>query len=108
MFSQWRAPSTPEEIPALVQKLADGFPEFASKASSQVTVAGDKNRVEQFAGQHCQGSYVIFQISKDGTQSLHTIFMMSVDGVVWNGQFIGPQEAWEQALAVLKSVRKNG
>jgi hypothetical protein len=36
------------------------------------------------------------------------MFMMSVDGRVWNGQFTGPSNSWIQAIGVLKSVKKDG
>ena len=99
MFSQWPPPSRPEEIPALVQQLADGFLK---------TLASHEYRVEQFAGSQCQGSYAVFQIGSGGTNLLQTMFMMSVDGRVWNGQFTGPSNAWIQAIGVLKSVKKDG
>jgi hypothetical protein len=107
MFSQWPPPSRAEDIPALVQKLADGFREQAKK-SSEFTLASEDYRVEQFAGEHCQGSYAAFQITSGGSNTVQAMFMMSVDGRVWNGQFTGPSDAWKQALVVLKSIKKNG
>ena len=107
MFSQWPPPSGPEEIPGLVQKLADGFLNQA-KQSSGLTLASHEYRVEQFTGSQCQGSYAVFHIRSGGTNVLQTMFMMSVDGSVWNGQFTGPSSAWIQAIGVLKSIKKNG
>lgn len=107
MFSQWPPPSRPEEIPALVQKLADGFLDQAKK-SSEFTLATHEYHVEQFTGSQCQGSYAVFQTSSGGTNVLQTMFMMSVGDRVWNGQFTGPSNAWVQAIGVLKSVKKDG
>ena len=107
MFSQWPAPSRPEEIPSLVQKLADGFLGQA-KQSAELTLTSHEYRVEQFTGSQCQGSFAVFQVSSGGTNVLQTMFMMSVDGRVWNGQFTGPSNAWIQAIGVLKSVRGDG
>ncbi len=107
MFSQWPPPSRPEEIPGLVQKLADGFLNKA-KQSSEFTLVTQEYRVEQFTGPQCQGSYAVFQISSSGTNVLQAMFMMSVDGTVWSGQFTGPSNAWIQAIGVLKSVKKDG
>jgi len=106
MFSQWPPPSRPEEMPGLVQKLADGFLKQAQQ-SSEFKLASQEYRIEQFAGPQCRGSYAVFQISNGGTNVLQTMFMMSVDGRVWNGQFTGPSNAWMQAITVLKSVRKD-
>jgi hypothetical protein len=107
MFSQWPPPSRSEEIPGLVQKLADGFLDQA-KQSSEYTLASHEYRVEQFTGSECQGSYAVFQISSGGTNVLQTMFMMSVDGRVWYGQFTGPSNTWIQTIGVLQSVKKDG
>jgi len=107
MFSQWPPPSRPEEIPGLVQKLADGFLAQA-KQSSEITLASHEYRVEQFTGSQCQGSYAVFQTGSGGTNVLQTMFMMSVGGRVWNGQFTGPSNAWIQAIGVLTSVKNDG
>src|SRR5262245_3993076 len=76
MFSQWPPASRPEEIPALVQKLADGFLDQAKKAS-EFTLTTHEYRVEQFTGSQCQGSYAVFQTSSGGTIVMQTMFMMS-------------------------------
>ncbi len=107
MFSQWPPPSRPEDIPALVQNLADGFRDQAKK-SSEFALASEEYRVEQFAGEHCQGSFAAFEIASNGTNTVQAMFMMSVDGRIWNGQFTGPLESWRQALTVLKSIKNNG
>jgi len=107
MFSQWPPPSRPEEIPGLVQKLADGFLDQAKK-SSEFTLATQEYRVEQFTGPQCQGSYAVFQTGSGGTNVLQAMFMMSVGGRVWNGQFTGPSNAWIQAMGVLKSIKNDG
>jgi hypothetical protein len=107
MFSQWPPLSKPEEIPALVRQIADGFLKQAQQAS-EFTLASREYRIEQFAGAQCQGSYAVFQAVTGGTNVLQSMFMMSVDGRVWNGQFTGPSNAWTQAITVLRSVRKNG
>lgn len=107
MFSPWPPPSSPEDIPALVQKLADGFRDQAKK-SSEFALASDEYRVEQFAGEHSQGSFAAFQVTSNGTNAVQAMFMMNVDGRLWHGQFTGPPDAWEQALTVLKSIKKDG
>ena len=106
MFSQWPPPSKPEDIPTLVQQLADGFLKEAKK-SSEFTLTSEEYRIEQFAGEQCRGSYATFQTSIGGTNALQTMFMMSVDGEIWNGQFNGPSDAWRQALTVLRSIKKD-
>ena len=104
MVSRWPPPNQPAEIPALVGQLADGFLKIAKK-SSEFTLAGEEYRIEQFAGGHCQGSSASFQIRSGRTNILQSLFIMSVDGKIWNGQFTGPAESWSQALTALKNVK---
>jgi hypothetical protein len=106
MFSRWPPLNKPEDIPVLVRKLGDGFREQASK-SSGVTSANAEYRVEEFAGKHCQGSSAVFKLS-GSNNFMQAMFIMSVDGILWNGQFTGSSDAWKQALSVLKSIRRNG
>src|SRR5213594_2110841 len=49
MFSQWPPPSRPDEIPVLVQKLADGFLDRA-KQSSEFALVSHQYQIEQFTG----------------------------------------------------------
>ena len=107
MFSEQSLSTRLEDIPELVQKLADEFRKN-EKNSLEITLAGGDYNVEQFAGEHCQGSYAEFQITRGGTNAVQVMFMMSVDGRVWGGLFCGPLNDWQQALLVLKSIRKKG
>ena len=107
MFSRWVPPSTPEDMPGLVRKLADGFREQAKK-SSKFALTSEEYRVEPFAGEYCQGSFAVFQTASRGTNTVVAMFMMSVDGRVWNGQFTGSPDAWKHAFTVIKSLKKAG
>lgn len=93
MFSQWPVPSRPEDIPTLVRQWADDLPSH-------------EYQVEQFTGEQSQGSYVVFQIGSSASNLMQSIFFLSVDGSIWNGQFTGPSNEWAQALIVLKSIRQ--
>jgi hypothetical protein len=108
MFYQWPSPSRPEEIPTLVQQLADGFLKKAN-GHSEFTLASKEYRIEQLAGEHCQGSYVTFlATTSSGRRTLTAIFMINLTGKIWYGQFIGTPEAWKQAITVVQSIKKNG
>jgi hypothetical protein len=106
MFSRWPASSRPEDVPPLVQKLAELFLKKAQH-STQLTLANRKYHVEKFSGGDCQGSYAIFQVKAGDGIVFGTVFAMSVNGGIWNGQFTGSSNEWAQALTVLKSIRKN-
>lgn len=104
-FSPWLSQATPEELPALVRQLAETFLNEAQQ-SSKFTLASHKYQVEHFSGERCQGSYVVLQIGSSSTNLLQTMFMMSVDGSIWHGQFTGPSSEWSEAITVLKSIRE--
>jgi hypothetical protein len=107
MFSTWPPASGPENIPALVKTLADEFLKEAKK-SPELTLVSESYQVEQFGGGVCHGSYATLQFSRGGANILQAVFVMEVDGRIWNGQFTGPPDAWKQALTVLKDLKKNG
>jgi hypothetical protein len=107
VLSQWPSPNRPEEMPLLVRQMAEGFLRQPQQ-SSDFRVMTRQYRVERFAGRGCQGSYAVFWINSGGTNALEMLFMMSVDGRVWNGEFTGSSNGCMQAFAVLKSVRKHG
>jgi hypothetical protein len=102
MFSRWPPQNSPDEIPDLVRKLADGFVERGK--SGKVNLASDAHRVESFGGEGCKGNYVVFQTGTNGN-SVSAMFMMSVKGEIWNGQFTGNSDDWVKALHLLSSLK---
>ena len=107
MFSKWPPPSRPEDIPALVRKLADGFVKEARK-SSGLNLTSEKYDIEEFTGDHCKGSCAAFEFKSGDTNRVQALFVMSVDGQTWNGQFTGKPDDWRDALKLLKTVKKRG
>ncbi len=106
MFSPWPPANRPEDIPTLVQQIADGFRKQAKQSGT--ALASEDYRMEQFAGSYCQGSYATFRTGGPGTNTVQTMFMISVDGRIWNGQFTGPEADWKQAITLLRSIKKHG
>ena len=104
MFSKWPPPSKPDEIPSIVQTLAEGFLDQA-KESTEFSLVDERYEIEQFSGDHCKGSYAVFRIETADTHTVQTMFMMSVDGQIWNGQFTGPSERWIEALKLLTTIK---
>jgi hypothetical protein len=108
MFYQCPSPSKPEDIPILIHQLADGFLKKAN-GHSEFTLASKDYRVEQIAGEDCQGSYVTFQATtSSGKRTLSAMFVINLNGKIWCGQFTGTPDAWKQAITVVMSIKKNG
>ena len=106
-FSQWPVAGKPEDISRLIQEVVSYFLDQA-RTSPQFKLAGEEYRLEQFAGEHCHGTYATFRMGGADTNTLQVIFMMGVDTNIWSGQFTGSPDAWKQALSVLTSVKKDG
>jgi len=88
-----------------VQRIADSFTMQAPR--SGIVLASRDYHVENFNGAQGPGSYAVFQMNYGGKNTIQTMFMMSTDGRVWYGQFLGTSNAWAQALTILKSAKKN-
>lgn len=107
MFFKWPPPTRVEEIPMLVRKLADGFVKATAKAG-KYKLNSKKYEVERLEGEHSKGNHAAFWLKSGKDDFMHGIFMMSVDGQIWNGQFTGQSEHWLQSLRLLKTIKKKG
>lgn len=107
MLFKWPAPASAGEIPSLVRKMANNFAKATMK-SGQYKLASARYELEPVVGGHCRGSHAGFRL-KSGTSNLvQEIFMVSVDGQMWNGQFTGQPEHWPAALKMLTTLKKRG
>jgi hypothetical protein len=104
MFSRWPPPSKPEDIPALVRQIADGFANSAKKQPG-LALTSEKHTLEPFTGDHCKGTYAVFRLGGAGAGTVQTMFAMSVDGQTWNGQFTGRPGDWAEALKLLATLK---
>ena len=85
---RWDESTKPEEIPTFFRRYADGYFKLCQKGGSVVN--GTDMQFENFDGAQGQGSYAAFQVDKNGGKvQLETMFMMSIDGRVWHGNFLG-------------------
>ncbi|MCX6900238.1 MAG: hypothetical protein NT105_16260 [Verrucomicrobia bacterium] len=107
MFFKWPPPARPEEIPALVRKLADGFVKAAAR-TGKYKLTSKQYEVERLEGEHCTGNHAAFWFKSGTDDQVQGIFMLNVDGQIWNGQFTGQSENWLQALRLLKTIKKKG
>lgn len=107
MFFKWPAPTRPAEMPMLVKKMADGFVKATAK-SGNYKLTSKKYEIESLSSEHCKGNHTAFWIKSGKDDLVQGIFMVSVDGQIWNGQFTGQSEHWLTTLKTLKSLKKKG
>lgn len=104
MFSRSPAFLKTEGIPAFLDKIGDGFLAMA-KGDSRFTLASDSYTKGDFAGGSFSGKYIEFTI-KGGMKQTMVIFGDGQE--IWNGQYTGSAAGWDQAIEVLKGIKKNG
>ncbi len=104
MFYTWVPPSKPEEIPMLVQQMARIFP--TSVGTTNFTLAERGPAVHQFHGTACSGSFASYGFGNDADGFVQAIFMLHLDGQIWNGQFTGSPQDWTRSLELLKSLER--
>jgi hypothetical protein len=104
IFSRWPPPGSVNQIPDLIEGMAQGFADMA-KDNKDFKLKTDKYKIEDIVGDTFSGSFVKFEVNDVGLQ---TMFMIGDDGGIWYGQFTGTKERWTEALAILKSLNKKG
>lgn len=104
MFSKWPFSSESVDISTFVGKLAEEF--RSSIAKFPYTFTNSQPQIEQLAGASCSGRYVVFQFKMGEKEILQAMFMLNVEGEIWNGQFTGSPQDWTRSLELLKSLER--
>ena len=101
-FYRWSPGGKPEDIPAEVRKMAGELSDGATKESDDKV--SKEYDLDSFAGDDCKGTYAVFRVGNTNANMVLTVFIMSVEGQLWHGQFSGKTERWKQAMNLLKSI----
>jgi hypothetical protein len=87
--------------------MADAFIQQAAN-SKNFTLADQNHDLQSFTSDHCKGNYVVFHIqSATPTNNVQVLFLMTVDGQAWNGQYAGQGDGWDVSLKLLKGIKLN-
>lgn len=102
MFSRYPVPGNVNQIPEQIESLARGF--FAqAKEQKSFKLKTTEYKIEEIAGETFSGRFVRFEVEGGISQ---TMFMIGDGEGIWSGQFTGTKERWDEALAILKSLKK--
>lgn len=104
MFSRWPAPGNKDQIPSLIDTLANGFINEMKK-HEEIKLESLDYKKEKIEGDSYSGEFALFTVQNGMVQ---TMFMISDGDGIWNGQFTGSKERWAEALDILKKLKKNG
>jgi hypothetical protein len=102
-FSRWPAPGNAQQMPGFLETMADKFADQAQRNPSIQLASTDYTKGE-FIGYPFSGRYVEFTI-KGGLKQV--LFMFSEGTGIWNGQYIGPDTGWLDAMDTLKTIKKS-
>jgi hypothetical protein len=101
-FSRWPAPGNADQMPGFLNTMATKFADLAQHNPKIQLESPDFTKGE-FIGFPFSGNFVEFTI-KGGMKQV--LFMFSEGTGIWNGQYIGPDDGWYQAMEVLKGIKK--
>ena len=102
MFSRWPAPGGKEQIPATIKKMAEAFLAEVAK-NEELKDVKEEYKIEKLEGIEYSGEAAVFA-TDDGMRQ--TMFMISNGDGIWNGQFTGSSQMWDEAKEILKKLRK--
>jgi len=107
MFSKWFPASQPGDIPGIMKGMASDLAKSTPSATGRLRTLAPPP-VQTFTGPNCRGYFALLHVPL-ATNALpldSCVFMMTIDGEIWNGQFNGKPAEWDAALGVLKQLKK--
>jgi hypothetical protein len=105
MISKWPNEMSASKMASTVQKIIkDTF--AATKAKGKRKIEEDaKIQYSEISEKFVSGNVAYFEhTSKRGNQRIQSVHMVSDGDVIWNGQFSGSEELFEEAMNIFKTM----
>ncbi len=109
MISKWPNKMSTSEMPSTVEKIIEGT--FASIKKTGGSVIEDDAKVHyaEISEKFVSGNLAYFEhTSKRGNQRVQSVHMVSDGDVIWNGQFSGSKELFNEAMDIFKTMEPRG
>ena len=105
MISKWPVDMPASEMAPSVQKIAENT-FAATKANGKSKIEDDaKIQYSEISEKFVSGNVGYFEhTSKRGNQRIQSVHMVSDGDVIWNGQFSGSEELFEEAMNIFKTM----
>ena len=105
MISKWPVDMSTSEMAPSVQKIAENT-FAATKANGKSKIEDDaKIQYSEISEEFVSGNVAYFEhTSERGYQRILSIHMVSDGDVIWNGQFSGSEELFEEAMNIFKTM----
>ena len=105
MISKWPNEMSASEMPSTVQKIIKGTFESVKKSDGSVIEEDAKIQYEGISEKFVSGNVAYFEhTSKRGNRRVQSVHMVSDGDVIWNGQFSGSKELFQQAMNIFKTM----
>ena len=105
MISKWPNEMSTSEMPSTVQKIIEGTFESVKKSDGSVIEEDAKIQNEEISEKFVSGNVAYFEhTSKRGNRRVQSVHMVSDGDVIWNGQFSGSKELFQEAMNIFKTM----
>ena len=105
MISKWPNEMPASKMPSTVQKIIKVTFESAKKSDGSVIEEDAKIQYEEISEKFVFGNVAYFEAtSKRGNRRVQSIHMVSDGDVIWNGQFSGSKELFQEAMNIFKTM----
>jgi len=105
MISKWTNEMSTSEMPSTVQKIIEGTFESVKKSDGSVIEEDAKVQYEEISEKFVSGNVAYFEhTSKRGNRRVQSVHMVSDGDVIWNGQFSGSKELFQEAMNIFKTM----
>ena len=92
-------------MPSTVQKIIEGTFESVKKSDGSVIEEDAKIQNEEISEKFVSGNVAYFEhTSKRGNRRVQSVHMVSDGDVIWNGQFSGSKELFQEAMNIFKTM----
>jgi hypothetical protein len=105
MISKWPNEMSASKMPSTVQKIIKGTFESVKKSDGRVIEDDAKIQYSEISEEFVFGNVAYFDHNiKRGNQRIQSVHMVSDGDVIWNGQFSGSEELFEEAMNIFKTM----
>ena len=105
MISKWPNEMFTSEMPYTVQKIIEGTFESVKKSDGSVIQEDAKVQYAEISEKFVSGNVAYFEhTSKRGNRRVQSVHMVSDGDVIWNGQFSGSKELFQEAMNIFNTM----
>ena len=109
MISKWPNQMSTSKIPPTVKSIIEGTFESIKKSDGSVIEDDAKVQYAEILEEFVSGNVAYFEhTSKRGNRRIQSVHMISDGDVIWNGQFSGSKELFQEAMNIFKTIQPQG